>query len=81
MRRFGVEGRKKTSPWVLFADKLADKTITIGGALVIAAVMGMTIYLVYEVLPLFGGGKVLSANEYNAPLNPKDVVDLTIDEH
>ena len=81
MRRFGVEGRKKTSPWVLFADKLADKTITIGGALVIAAVMGMTIYLVYEVLPLFGGGKVLSANEYNAPLKPKDVVDLTIDEH
>ncbi len=81
MRRFGVEGRKKTSPWVLFADRLADKTITVGGALVIAAVMGMTIYLVYEVLPLFGGGKVLSIHEYKAPLKSEDVVGLTIDEH
>ena len=81
MRRFGVEGRKKTSPWVLFADRLADKAITLGGALVIATVMGMTIYLVYEVLPLFGGGKVLSTHEYKAPLKSEDVVDLTIDEH
>ena len=81
MRTFGMEGRKRTSPWVLFADKLADRTITVGGALVIAAVMGMTIYLVYEVLPLFGGGKVLSSHEYNSPLKSADIIDLTVDEH
>ncbi|MGC8660379.1 MAG: hypothetical protein ACP5U1_15040, partial [Desulfomonilaceae bacterium] len=81
MRTFGAEGRKKTSPWVIFADKLADRAVTVGGALVIAAVMGMTVYLVYEVLPLFEGGKVVSRHEYNSPLKSADVIDLTLDDH
>lgn len=81
MRRFGAEGRKTTSRWVLLADKIADKAITVGGTLVIAAVMGMTIFLIYAVVPLFQGGTVVSNHEYKVPINPEDLVDISIDEH
>ena len=77
----GARSRKKTRRWVLIADKIADKAITIGGVLVIAAVMTMTVYLIYVVVPLFKGGEVLSVKQYNAPIDPSDIVNLTLDEH
>jgi phosphate transport system permease protein len=77
----GARSRKKTRRWVIIADKIADKAITIGGVLVIAAVMTMTVYLIYVVVPLFKGGEVLSVKQYNAPIDPSDIVNLTIDEH
>ena len=65
---------KKTRRWVLIADQLADRTIKIGGILVIAAVLGMMVFLIYEVLPLFKGGvieshSVYSRNEKWKPIN------------
>lgn len=77
----GARSRKKTRKWVLIADKIADKAITIGGVLVIAAVMTMTVYLIYVVVPLFKGGEVLSVKQYNEPIDPSDIVNLTLDEH
>ncbi len=81
MGKSGARSRKKTRRWVLIADKIADKAITIGGVLVIAAVMTMTVYLIYVVVPLFQGGEVLSVKQYNVPIDPSEIVDLTLDEH
>ncbi len=58
-------GPKETRRWVLIADRMADYTITIGGVLVIAAVMGMMVFLVAQVLPLFKGGTVEGHVEYS----------------
>lgn len=49
----GAKGPRKTRRWVLIADSIADRMIKIGGVLVIGAVLGMMVFLVYEVLPLF----------------------------
>lgn len=81
MEKRGAVSRKKTRRWVLIADKLADKAITIGGVLVIAAVMTMTVYLIYVVIPLFQGGDVLSVNQYTEPVDYEDIVALTVDEY
>ena len=32
-------------------------------------------------VPLFRGGEVLSVKQYNAPIDPVDIVNLTLDEH
>jgi phosphate transport system permease protein len=57
-------GPKGTRRWVLIADRVADRVITIGGILVIAAVMGMMVFLVAQVTPLFKGGTVEGHVEY-----------------
>ncbi|MBM3301305.1 MAG: ABC transporter permease, partial [Deltaproteobacteria bacterium] len=77
------EGRqpKTTRRWVLLADRMADRTITVGGILVIAAVLGMMLFLVYEALPLFKGGSVLSTTRYDLADKPDRVAGLTQDEY
>lgn len=75
------KGPKKTRAWVLFADKLADRTITIGGVLVIGAVLGMLVFLVYEVLPLFRGGTVESHARYKLERIPESLLGVTMDDY
>ena len=60
----GARGPRKTRRWVLIADSIADRIITVGGVLVIGAVLGMMVFLVYEVLPLFKGGSVQAQSDY-----------------
>ena len=48
----------------MIADSIADRVITVGGVLVIGAVLGMMVFLVYEVLPLFTGGSVQAQSDY-----------------
>lgn len=71
---------KATRPSVLIADKLADKTITIGGTLVIAAVLGMMVFLVAKVLPLFEGGNVQSHSRYSLKTEGSRTLALAIDD-
>lgn len=75
------EGPKKTRRWVLVVDRIADRIITIGGALVIAAVMGMMVFLVYEVLPLFQGGSIESVSSYAFPGKPEETLALSMDDY
>lgn len=74
-------GPKKTRRWVLIADRIADRTISIGGTLVIAAVLGMMVFLVYEVVPLFQEGRVTSHFEYDVHKKGPAVVALSMDDY
>lgn len=49
---------RKTRRSVLFADKTANVVITVGGLLVIFAVLGILLFLGREAMPLFWGGEV-----------------------
>jgi len=71
---------KETRRSVLIADKVADKTITIGGVLVIAAVLGMMVFLVLKVLPLFEGGAVESHKEYSLEAMRSRALALAVDD-
>lgn len=74
-------GPKKTRAWVLLADRLADRTITIGGVMVIAAVLGMMVFLVYEVVPLFRGGSIESHSHYNLINKTGPFTTIVMDDH
>ena len=76
-----AKGPKKTRRWVLIADRIADMVISVGGILVIAAVLGIMIFLVYEVVPLFGGGTVQSHSDYTLDVKREPILGLSIDEH
>lgn len=74
--------RKKTvSKSVLIADKIADRVITIGGILVIIAVLGIMVFLVNETLPLFRPGKITAEHEYTIEMSGKRVLSMSVDEH
>jgi phosphate transport system permease protein len=74
-------GPRQTRRWVIVADKTADKVITIGGIMVIAAVLGILVFLVYEVIPLFRGGAVISHWNYHVDLGKDPIVGLATDEN
>lgn len=73
-------GTRKARRWVLIADKVADRVISIGGIAVIGAVFGIMIFLVAVVLPLFKGGKAQSHNAFLAPEPDQPVLGLAVDE-
>lgn len=64
----------------MIADKLADKTITIGGVLVIAAVLGMMVFLVAKAVPLFKGGIVESHAQYALTADKSRTLALAVDD-
>jgi len=76
-----VQGPRKTRRWVLIADKMADRVITVGGVLVIAAVLGMMVFLVHEVLPLFVGGSVTARSDYILDSESNSVLAIILDEY
>lgn len=55
---------RKTRKSVLFADRTADISITLGGLLVIVAVFGILAFLAKEALPLFFGGEMRKHDAY-----------------
>ncbi|WP_185961504.1 ABC transporter permease subunit [Telmatospirillum sp. J64-1] len=65
---------------VLIADKMADWTITVGGLLVIFAVLGIMFFLAEVVGPLFGGGKVEGHRSYQLTAMD-DAVFVNTDEY
>ncbi len=81
MEKRQEKGPRQTRRWVIVADKTADRVITIGGIMVIAAVLGMLVFLVYEVMPLFKGGSVKSHSNYHVDLGKDPIVGLATDEN
>ena len=76
-----VKREKKAKRSVLIADKIADKVITIGGVLVIIAVLGILVFLVGETLPLFRGGVITNKHDYLFEQAPDSVLSMTMDEY
>lgn len=64
-----------------FKDKLAAVLIAIGGLGVIAAVLVIFLYLVYEVLPLFRGASIQAVSEFRLEQQDgADVLHLALEE-
>jgi len=58
---------KQTPRRVVWQDRIADWTISIGGLAVILAVIGIMAFLVEVVVPLFVGGTVFATHRYELP--------------
>jgi len=58
---------KQTPRRVVWQDRIADWTISIGGLAVILAVIGIMAFLVDVVVPLFLGGRVVASHRYELP--------------
>ncbi|NTV34379.1 MAG: ABC transporter permease, partial [Deltaproteobacteria bacterium] len=72
---------KKARRGVLIADAIADRTITIGGILVIVAVLGILVFLVEETLPLFRSGTTTGEHTYSLQGPAEDVLGVRVDEY
>lgn len=72
------ERAKETRASVIYGERIAKWVITIGGLLVILAVIGIMVFLFQVVLPLMGGGRVVS--EVRHGLDAKEVAWLNADE-
>ncbi|RPJ19350.1 MAG: ABC transporter permease, partial [Desulfobacteraceae bacterium] len=72
---------KKARPGVLIADAIADRTITIGGILVIVAVLGILVFLVAETFPLFKSGTATATHTYSLEGPANDVVGASVDDY
>ncbi len=72
---------KKTSAAVIFADKAADRTITVGGLLVILAVFTIMAFLVWVCLPLLRGGELAGRASYSIPVAEGGYLAAQTDEH
>ncbi|MFH1059530.1 MAG: ABC transporter permease subunit [Pseudomonadota bacterium] len=66
---------------MIWADRIADWTITWGGIAVILAVLGIMVFLVGEVLPLFRGGHFTASHEYRLDPPTSSLAALSLDEH
>lgn len=63
--RAAAPRRRQTRPLVHFVDRLTTVVITVGGIMVIVAVLGILVYLVSVVVPLFRPARVLSTHQVN----------------
>ena len=61
------ESRFQVSPWTLRVDTWMGRLISFGGISVVLAVLGMLVFLVWQVVPLFTGAKVTSQPELRLP--------------
>ncbi|WPL17322.1 Phosphate transport system permease protein PstC [Thiorhodovibrio winogradskyi] len=71
---------RSTRPSVLLADRFARWLITIGGLLVILAVVGIMVFLISVALPLAKSGETLSHSQYQVK-PPKVTRWLNADEY
>lgn len=72
---------KKTKASVIVADRAADRTIRIGGSLVILAVFTIMVFLVWMCLPLLTAGKVEERIAYRLPSVAPSYLEAQMDEH
>ena len=64
-----------------FKDKLAAALIAIGGLGVIAAILVIFLYLIYEVMPLFRGAYIQEQSSFQLDIpNNADVLHLAVEE-
>jgi phosphate transport system permease protein len=80
VRRAGQSLRRnrETRASVRYGEAIARNLITVGGLMVIAAVIAIVVYLVSVVLPLLQGGEITRHERHT--LDPREVVWLNADE-
>lgn len=71
---------RKAKRSVLVADFVADRVITLGGVAVLLAVLGILVFLINEVLPLFQGARVTSSREVSLKNFTETPVLMALDE-
>ncbi|WP_333826422.1 hypothetical protein [Pararhodobacter sp.] len=54
---------------VIWGERIASSVITVGGLMVIVAVLGIMVFLVRVVMPLMSSGQLLGQVAYTAPVN------------
>jgi len=72
---------RKTKKSVILASKISTMVITGGGILVIVAVLGILLFLIAVVIPLFQGAKVNPSTSYKLPLRDADLLFAEVDEY
>lgn len=72
------ERTKETRASVIYGERIARWVITVGGLMVIVAVIGIMVFLVQVVVPLFGAGKV--TGQVRHALEAREVAWLNADE-
>ncbi len=72
------KGVKKS---VILADKIAKWTITVGGIAVIAAVLGIMVFLIKQVLPLFSGADIKGEFSYKIDFGDQKTLTTFVDEY
>lgn len=78
----GTSSRKRqVRKSVIIIDRIADRIITIGGILVIMAVLGILVFLVIQTVPLFLGGKTTGSHSYKLALSIKGMIHTGVDEY
>ena len=82
----GRSRQRKTRRSVLVADRLARLLISVGGAGTIVAVLGVALFLVWVVVPLFLPAKVehleaLAAEGGAGPVPTEEILHLGVDEY
>ena len=75
----GTPRRRTTHPRVLLIDRCATATVTIGGISVILAVLGILVYLVAVVTPLFSGASISDPVSLSI-LDPEETGELLFSE-
>ncbi|MBU2509747.1 ABC transporter permease subunit [bacterium] len=77
----GQRKEKKVKRSVIIIDRIAEKVITIGGIMVIMAVLGILFYLVQQTLPLFRAGEINSYTEYHQDMPTSSIIGSGMDEY
>jgi phosphate transport system permease protein len=73
-----VERKKETRSSVVYGERIARWLITVGGLLVIVAVVAIVVFLFQVAVPLFSSGEVI--RQVRHTLEPKPVAWLNADE-
>ncbi len=70
---------RSTSPWVRVSDRAAQLIITAGGLAVLAAMLGICLFLFDSAVPLLRGGELLEEPADAAEVAPPPVAALRLD--
>ncbi len=62
-----------------FVDRMARWLVSLGGIAIIASVLGILVFIIYEVVPLMGGASVEARP--SIPLGRANVIGTRVDEH
>ncbi len=71
----------KTDPKVLLADKAARWSISMGGMSVIAAVLGIFVFILFTALPLFFGARLEKPQVFESKKSTSTMTQGLMDEH
>lgn len=77
---YKVPKRFRVTKRVLWLDHFMNHFIVVGGVAVIAAVMGIFVFIFFQILPLFQGAKVKLLAEHQLVSSMSEVIAVDLDE-